>query len=692
MTSIANRLGEIRAESDHQMLDKAFLETADYRTLLESADKIVVVGRRGTGKSALTYRLQKTLSAYGRPVVITLTPDEDQVIGIRPIIRKLGDNYNLIKAAVRIAWEVLLLMEILYELSKHYKFSKTKEADNVKTILRGLFRERQNVAFNLRMLLKRGLQGSSPEEAIADLAEVLHLRELKDGLNEALTQVGREIFILIDCLDEGYQPDRLGIAYIAGIIQGTLNINSLSDKVRTLLFIRDNMFRAVAAQDPDYTRNIEGSSLRLHWGEQQLLNLATMRLRAAFDIEQENDIRVWNQVTAQGLVGRDGFRKCLRLTLYRPRDLLALLNQAFFSAGREGRKEIIDRDIEDTAKEISQARLDDLVKEYSSIFPSLRIIVGAFLNYKPECTVAEIRKLLNEALFADKYEPIVQQDIAFFETPDDAIRALYGVGFLGISESTSGAYSFCHDGRSPDLTIRGETKLLVHPCYQVALNLSASNLDPEEAREIHDDYEIEIESISQQQRNRKIGQLVSRVRGIEPGSEDSSEFEEWCKEAIRICFAGTLRNIELHPNKDAPQRRDIVASNAAEQGFWKRVRDDYGTRQVIFEVKNYSDLKPGDFRQLETYLTDAYGKLGFIITRNDNKEPDRERDLQWIRQIYWQNDNRLIVLLPYKWLITFLEKLRSPQKHDAVDKIIDKILDTYHRSYLNESVKRQKRR
>ena len=382
---------------------------------VESADKIVVVGRRGTGKSALTYKLQKTLSAYDKPVVITLSPDEDQVIGIRPIIEKLGDNYSLIKAAVRIAWEVLLLMEALHELCKHYKFSKTKEADTVKAILGELFRERQNVAFNLRVLLRRGLRSSLPEEAVADLAEALHLRELKDGLNDALTQVGREVFILIDCLDEGYQPDTLGIAYIAGIIQGTLNINGLSDKVRPLLFIRDNMFRAVAAQDPDYTRNIEGSSLRLHWGEQQLLNLATMRLRATFEIKQENDIRVWNQVTAQGLVGRDGFRKCLRLTLYRPRDLLALLNQAFFSAAREGRTEIIDRDIEDTAKEISQARLDDLVKEYSSIFPSLRIIIASFLNYKPECTVADIRELLSEALTADRYEPISNRTSPFLK-------------------------------------------------------------------------------------------------------------------------------------------------------------------------------------------------------------------------------------------------------------------------------------
>jgi hypothetical protein len=46
-------LGDLRAEADGQMLRRAFLETADYRTLIETSDRPIVVGRRGTGKSAL---------------------------------------------------------------------------------------------------------------------------------------------------------------------------------------------------------------------------------------------------------------------------------------------------------------------------------------------------------------------------------------------------------------------------------------------------------------------------------------------------------------------------------------------------------------------------------------------------------------------------------------------------------------
>lgn len=54
-----NALGDVRAEADDKMLRQAFVETPDYRALIESHDRIIVVGRRGTGKSALVQQLHR---------------------------------------------------------------------------------------------------------------------------------------------------------------------------------------------------------------------------------------------------------------------------------------------------------------------------------------------------------------------------------------------------------------------------------------------------------------------------------------------------------------------------------------------------------------------------------------------------------------------------------------------------------
>jgi ABC-type phosphate/phosphonate transport system ATPase subunit len=83
-----NALGDLRAEADDKMLSRAFLETADYRTLIETSDRTVVVGRRGTGKSALTVSLQRHWRGAGDTHVVKIAPEEHQTIGVRDLRTK----------------------------------------------------------------------------------------------------------------------------------------------------------------------------------------------------------------------------------------------------------------------------------------------------------------------------------------------------------------------------------------------------------------------------------------------------------------------------------------------------------------------------------------------------------------------------------------------------------------------------
>jgi len=115
------------------------------------------------------------------------------------------------------------------------------------------------------------------------------------------------------------------------------------------MFLRDNIFRAISKHDADYSRQIEGQAIRLHWDEYHLLNLTANRVRYAFDLKEEQSIEVWNHVTCGSLSQREGFRRCLRLTLYRPRDLLVLLNNAFYHASQPGRSVLHEEDIESSA-------------------------------------------------------------------------------------------------------------------------------------------------------------------------------------------------------------------------------------------------------------------------------------------------------------------------------------------------------
>ena len=228
-------------------------------------------------------------------------------------------------------------------------------------------------------------------------------------------------------------------------------------------------------------------------------------------------------------------------------------------------------------------------------------------------------------------------------------------------------------------------KLLIHPCYWMALNLTRNTLNAEEAAEIHDEYEVEVFSEAPEIRNRRIGQLHSKLDKIPMGEDGASEFEDWCLRAIRICFSGPLRNFELHSNKNATQRRDVIATNLSERGVWKRVLDDYKARQVVFEVKNKTGISPDDYRQMLSYLHDDYGKIGFIVTRDNEYNLYSGPELEWTRELY--NKHRtLIVKLTGSFLASVLSKLRSIQriqKADPSEHQMNKLLDAYTRLYLS---------
>ena len=120
-----NVLGDLRAEADETMLNLAFLETADYRTLIETSDRTVVVGRRGTGKSALTAQLARYWALENLTAVIKISPEEHQTIGIRPQISLFGDSFIKIRAGARLAWRYALVLEAASRLASVAKFLNT---------------------------------------------------------------------------------------------------------------------------------------------------------------------------------------------------------------------------------------------------------------------------------------------------------------------------------------------------------------------------------------------------------------------------------------------------------------------------------------------------------------------------------------------------------------------------------------
>lgn len=698
MTKKVNIFGEVRAEQDHATLDTSFYEWQDYRSLFESSDRFIVVGRRGTGKSALTYRLKKDWNDRLH-VAIAIAPNEEQIIGLRPIASLFGSTVSRIRMGIKVAWRYAILMEIGLTLLQNYKTKKIVEERNILfTNLKSWRTKGDNCIERIRLTVRELLAGHNAEEdRIADLARALHINRITEDVVNIIKDSKKEYVILVDRLDEGYEPDSIGVGIVNGIIYGVDELRQVvDDRVRFVVFVRDNIFRAIEREDQDFSRNLESHILRLHWDPQELFFMAAKRIRAAFDVNKESDVKSWNAITASELHGREKFKNILKLTLYRPRDLISLLNAAFYQASRQNRKILIPSDFSSSAKEISNTRYDDLGKEYESVFPGIRIYTSAFANGEAKMTWSEACQILDNAIASNDLSQSQMQHLRILSSGGDEfsaeiLKSLYGIGFIGIYDTAQGNFVFSHDGRSPNRNFAHDATIMIHPCYWAALNINRNSLSTEDAEEIYDEYEITITSLNSEQRNKFLGQMISELRDISMGQDGDSLYEDWCKRAIEIAFAKQLSNVQLKPNKNAVQRRDVVATNEAINGFWKRVRDDYSTRLVVFEVKNYEKIGIEEYRQVHSYLDREYGNLGFILCRDSQTGVSKGRELEAFREFYGKN--KVIVKLTASTLVTILSKLRNPEKFDSGSTLLSKILDAHITLYASgqSDVYRRKR-
>lgn len=124
--------------------------------------------------------------------------------------------------------------------------------------------------------------------------------------------------------------------------------------------------------------------------------------------------------------------------------------------------------------------------------------------------------------------------------------------------------------------------------------------------------------VSLEQNDAALAELLDEIRLIKPGHAHQSRYEDWIGKAILLCFSQALKNLESQRRDlEGQVRRDWIASNRAEKGFWEMVRTRYDATQVVFECKNYKRLAADDFHQIAYYMNKQMGRFGILIFRGD---------------------------------------------------------------------------
>jgi hypothetical protein len=104
--------------------------------------------------------------------------------------------------------------------------------------------------------------------------------------------------------------------------------------------------------------------------------------------------------------------------------------------------------------------------------------------------------------------------------------------------------------------------------------------------------------------------------------------------------------------------RDLIFYNNKSLDFLKDIYDDYGSKQIIFELKNVQEVTRDHIYQLNRYLNDYLGKFGIIITRNAPKRNIHRNTID-----LWSGQRRCILIFDDDDLKSMVQVFESKQRY-----------------------------
>ena len=119
---------------------------------------------------------------------------------------------------------------------------------------------------------------------------------------------------------------------------------------------------------------------------------------------------------------------------------------------------------------------------------------------------------------------------------------------------------------------------------------------------------------------------------------------------------------------DGVSIRDLIFYNSRTHEFLREIMNDYGSRQITFEMKNVAKINREHIDQLNRYLHDDLGKFGVFVTRNPLQKAELTRTVN-----LWSGQRKAVIVLTDTDLEQMVEVFDSKQRHP-----IDFLVRSYH--------------
>jgi hypothetical protein len=420
-------IGDPIAEHESESIADYFIPTAAYTEALQSSHSIVI-GRKGTGKTATLYKLASDLSADPRNHFCTVRPVDYELDGILTMLRQeitRSEKGYLVESF----WKFLLYTELARSLDETIRNKPTylgrtnAEESLLEFVLQHSETIKPEFSVRLETVVERlrdigtFVGGQARKARISEMLHQELLSTLRNLLGDVLS--GRsKVVILVDNLDKAWTKDT-DIALLSELLYGLLGVSSrVADdfrrsasglkpiKLHFTLFLRSDIYASML----QFARERDKLPVRLlTWNDPEMLrSVIEERFAKSGAFAGENE-SIWQRYFCH-LVDSVPVQDYLVATIFpRPRDLIYLVKAALHAAVNRRHTKIEESDLKTASIEYSRFAFNSFLAEFSAIIPEAEDLLMYFLQ-APSIIANDLvlEAMTNTGLASDRLPSVIE--------------------------------------------------------------------------------------------------------------------------------------------------------------------------------------------------------------------------------------------------------------------------------------------
>ena len=385
-TAAFKEISNWKLEAKFEDTDRYFYMTSDVESLLRG-DKSYIIGRKGTGKTAIANFIKHRSEFNHFSIDLSL-----KNFPFNKLYNLKDGSYTPPNEYITI-WKYIIYTNLLYLMVENNSIDEHLRADirqmipcDPKAALSTKISEWTSGSFCVGFDGLSGSVGVTKAKESVDLTWMQRSQVLEKIILDNLDD--SKYFILFDELDEDYkyqsviEGKREYLDLITGLFKAVQDIKSISFNnglnINPVVFLRDDIYDII--QDPDKTKWSD-LSIDLKWTKFTMQPLIAYRLSRSIDRQQNllSFPHVWNRFFSNNDVGTGVSRRkpmtifdwISRNTLLRPRDYIKFLQLCAKKSYESGYAYIGSGLV--TTQDISYSRYfrSEIVDELHSLLPDI---------------------------------------------------------------------------------------------------------------------------------------------------------------------------------------------------------------------------------------------------------------------------------------------------------------------------------